>query len=114
MTPIRDLITKIHHFGTNILGLLFMGSGVALICLAVFNAEFLPKTVAMAILTCSICVPLSCDFVWRYYSEPRYSAQRLLLPGSGGALLFVPVWLFFLAMLIMIGSIVVKALLKLI
>jgi len=114
MTPIQDLITKFHHFGTNILGLLFMGAGVALLCLAVFNAEFLPKTVAMAILTCALCVPLSCDFLWRYYSEPRSSAQRLLLPGSGGALLFVPVWLFFLAMLMMICSIVVKAAFKLI
>jgi hypothetical protein len=113
MMPVSDLITKIHHFGTNVLGMLWMAVSVVLMCLAIFNAESLPKPATMAILTCSMCAPSAFDFLWRYYSKPRSSAHRLLLPGSGGAVLFVPVWLLYLATLLMLFSIIVKAVFKL-
>jgi hypothetical protein len=91
-----------------------MATNVALLCLAVFNAESLPKPVTVAILTCSMCVPSAFDFIWRYYSEPRSSAWRLVLPGSGGAVMLVPVWLAYLAMFIGTFSIVTLFLLKLV
>ena len=93
MTSVPDLITKIHHFGTNLLGALLTATNVGLLCLAAFNAEWLPTPVSLAILTCSICAPIACDFIWRCYAEPRSSAWRFLFPGSGGSILFFPVWL---------------------
>jgi hypothetical protein len=104
MTPVPDLITKIRHFGMNLLGALLTATNVGLLCLAAFNAEWLPKSVSAAILTCSICVPIACDLIWRYYSEPRPGAWRFLLPGSGGAILFFPVWLVNAVMLLGICS----------
>src|SRR5262245_60435767 len=114
MTPIPDLITKIRHFGTNLLGALLMAANVGLLCLAAFNAESFPKPVTAAILTCSYCVPIASDFLWRYYSDPRDTMWRLIFPGSGGVVLFFPIWIIFLALLITIGSMLTLAALKLI
>src|SRR4051794_25485528 len=114
MMPVSDLITTIHHFGTNVLGMFWMAVSVVLMCLAVFNAESLPKPATMGILTCSVCAPSAFDFLWRYYLEPRSSAWRLVLPGTGGTFLFFPVWLAYLAMLLIVFSLMTLAALKLI
>src|SRR5262245_34880375 len=112
MSPVSDLITKVHHFGTNLLGALLMGAHVALLCLAAFNAELLPMPVTVAIFACSICGPFAFDFIWRYYSQPRSTAWRLVYPGSGGAVLFLPIWLVYLGMLIFMASNLAWAALK--
>jgi hypothetical protein len=39
------------------------------------------------------------DFLWRYGSDPRGSPWRFVLPGSGGAMLFVPMWSYFPAII---------------
>jgi hypothetical protein len=114
MTPIPQLITKIRHFGTNVLGALLMAANVGLLCLAVFNAESVPKPLTAVMLTCSYCVPIAFDFLWRYYSEPRDSMWRLVFPGSGGVFFFFPIWITFLAVLIGMGSMLTLAALKVI
>src|SRR5262245_60049653 len=100
MTPVSDLITKIHELGTNLLGAFLIAAHVGLLCLAVFNAEVFPKPISAALLTCSMCVPIAFDFIWRFYAEPQSSAWRLIFPGSGGSILYFPVWLVYLVMLI--------------
>jgi len=94
MTPVPDLITKHHEWGSNILGLLLVFITVGLMFPFVALLEANQRVAACCLLVIALVLPGLLDVWWRQRTEPRGSYWRFFLPGSGGALLFVPIWLY--------------------
>ena len=92
-----QLIAKHHEWGCNILGLsLLLGWVGVFLALANFTPPgFQPLLLVLLVLFAIVIGGI--DFVWRYFSEPRSSSWRFVLPSSGGAVAFIPIWLFFAA-----------------
>ena len=95
MSRILFLMTKVHKIGCNILGLLLMGVWVVMVLVGFQLVESGWRSVGSAFFITSIVAVTIIDFLWRYGSDPRDSLWRFVLPGSGGAMLFVPMWFYF-------------------
>jgi hypothetical protein len=97
MERIMFLITKYHHFGSNILGLtlLLAWTGITIGAVQAFDPNH--RALGAVLFFLGVAVIAGVDLFWRCNSEPRESLWRFVLPGSGGSLGFHPIWLFLTA-----------------
>ena len=95
MSRVLYLITKHHEWGCNILGLLLVGVSVLSILAAVQCFDAGLRVLGGTVFFLGIIAVTVVDFVWRYCAGPRNRLWRFVLPSCGGAMLFVPMWLYF-------------------
>ena len=93
MQRVLLLITRVHHFGSNILGLVFFSLWIATILTGQQSIDAGMPVVGIGLIVLGLIAVVAIDLRWRFGADPRYSMWRFVLPGSGGSLLFIPIWL---------------------
>ncbi|HUE69290.1 MAG TPA: hypothetical protein VMP01_00215 [Pirellulaceae bacterium] len=94
MSRILLLITKIHHVGSNILGLLMFGVLIITLLMGIRFVDSGMHLVGIAFFVFGMATVAGVDFLWRYGSDPRDSVGRFVFPGCGGCVCLIPIWLY--------------------
>jgi hypothetical protein len=114
ISPIDRILVHIHDWriGTNLLGLLLALVFVFALWGIVELTESLSRLTAMALFLTSFGAVGVADVLWRLYRSRRNGFRRLILPFEGGAIGYIPIWLWMFGSLLLLASIALARLVR--